>query len=98
MRWLLDIPAAEVAAGEPIVAVALDAAADVGRPGRRAGLDSWHDGATFIRSGSTPTIAVGPRSIDRAHTIDEFVPVDDLVDCAKLYALAAMRFCGVAPG
>jgi acetylornithine deacetylase len=98
VRWLLDIPAAEVAPGEPIVEIALDAGIDVGRPGRRAGLDSWHDGATFTRFGGTPTIAVGPRSIDRAHTVDEFVPLDDLVDCAKLYALAAMRFCGVAAG
>jgi acetylornithine deacetylase len=98
VRWLLDIPAAEVEPGEPIVEVALDAGVDVGRPGRRAGLDSWHDGATFTRFGGTPTIAVGPRSIDRAHTVDEFVPLDDLVDCAKLYALAAMRFCGVASG
>jgi acetylornithine deacetylase len=98
VRWLLDIPAAEVAPGEPIVEVALDAGIDLGRPGRRAGLDSWHDGATFTRFGATPTIAVGPRSIDRAHTVDEFVPIDDLVDCAKLYALAAMRFCGVASG
>jgi acetylornithine deacetylase len=98
VRWLLDIPAAEVEPGEPIVEVALDAGVDVGRPGRRAGLDSWHDGATFTRFGGTPTIAIGPRSIDRAHTVDEFVPLDDLVDCAKLYALAAMRFCGVAAG
>ena len=98
VRWLLDIPAAEVEPGEPIVEVALDAGVDVGRPGRRAGLDSWHDGATFTRFGATPTIALGPRSIDRAHTVDEFVPLDDLLDCAKLYALAAMRFCGVATG
>lgn len=98
VRWLVDIPAAEVAPGEPIVAVALDAGEDVGRPGRRAGLDSWHDGVTFTRFGATPTIAIGPRSIDRAHTVDEFVPLDDLVDCAKLYALAAMRFCGLAAG
>jgi acetylornithine deacetylase len=98
VRWLLDIPASEVEPGEPIVEVALDAGIDVGRPGRRAGLDSWHDGATFTRFGGTPTIAVGPRSIDRAHTVDEFVALDDLVDCAKLYALAAMRFCGVASG
>jgi acetylornithine deacetylase len=95
VRWLLDIPAAEVAPEEPIVELALDAGVELGRPGRRAGLDSWHDGATFTREG-TPTIAVGPRSIDRAHTVDEFVPVDDLVACAQLYALSAMRFCGLA--
>jgi acetylornithine deacetylase len=95
VRWLLDIPAAEVAPGEPIVDLALDAGGEVGRHGRRAGLDSWHDGATFTRNG-TPSIAIGPRSIDRAHTVDEFVPVDDLVACAQLYALTAMRFCGLA--
>lgn len=98
VRWLLDVPAAEIDAGEPIVGLALDAGADAGRPGRRAGLDSWHDGATFTRFGATPTIAIGPRSIDRAHTVDEHVPIDDLVDCAKLYALAALRFCGHPAG
>lgn len=98
VRWLLDVPAAEVPAREPIVALALEAADDLGRPGKRTGLDSWHDGATFTRFGQTPTIAIGPRSIDRAHTVDEFVPVEDLVDCAKLYALAAMRFCGKTTG
>ncbi|HEU4655968.1 MAG TPA: ArgE/DapE family deacylase [Capillimicrobium sp.] len=98
IRWLLDIPAAEVDAGEPIVDVALEAAADAGRIGRRSGLDSWHDGATFTRFGGTPTIAIGPRAIDRAHTADEHVPVADLVDCAKTYALAALRFCGRSRG
>ncbi|HEY8584679.1 MAG TPA: M20/M25/M40 family metallo-hydrolase [Capillimicrobium sp.] len=98
VRWTLDIPAAEVAEDEPIVDLALGAAADVGRAGRRAGLDSWHDGATFTRFGATPTIAIGPRSIDRAHTVDEHVPIDDLVECAKLYALAAARFCGRVDG
>ncbi|MBX5443088.1 MAG: M20/M25/M40 family metallo-hydrolase [Solirubrobacteraceae bacterium] len=98
VRRLLDIPAAEVAGDEPIIDVALAAAADLGRPGRRAGLDSWHDGATFTRFGATPTIAVGPPSIDRAHTVDESVPVDDLVACAQLYALAALRFLGTVGG
>ncbi|HWV85265.1 MAG TPA: ArgE/DapE family deacylase [Capillimicrobium sp.] len=98
VRWLVDIPAAEVAPDAPIVDVALGAGADVGRAGARAGLDSWHDGATFTRFGATPAIAVGPPSIDRAHTVDESVAVQDLVDCAKLYALAALRFCGSAEG
>ena len=68
------------------------------QPKPARGLDSWHDGATFTRFGATPTIAIGPRSIEQAHTVDEWVPVDDLLDCAKLYALAGMRFCGVAAG
>jgi acetylornithine deacetylase/succinyl-diaminopimelate desuccinylase-like protein len=31
-----------------------------------------------------------------AHIVDEFVPVDGLVACAKGLAVAAMRFCGTA--
>jgi acetylornithine deacetylase/succinyl-diaminopimelate desuccinylase-like protein len=39
---------------------------------------------------------VGPPAIQHAHTVDESVAVDDLVACAQVYALAAMRFCGRA--
>ncbi len=60
------------------------------------GLDSWYDAATFTRFGDTPCIGYGPRSIAWGHTIDEYVPVDDLVRCTQGLALAAMRWCGVA--
>jgi acetylornithine deacetylase len=91
----------EIPAEHPIVSVMSEATADVGRPGRLSGLDSWYDGATFTRLGGTPAIAYGPpgfkpdgRSV--AHTIDEHVPVDGLVACAQGLAVAAMRFCGLA--
>jgi acetylornithine deacetylase/succinyl-diaminopimelate desuccinylase-like protein len=58
------------------------------------GFDSWHDGATFTRFGGTPAIAYGPRGIEQAHAIDESVAVDDLVRCAQIYAVAALRHCG----
>jgi acetylornithine deacetylase/succinyl-diaminopimelate desuccinylase-like protein len=35
----------------------------------------------------------GPRTIDRAHTVGEWVPVEDLVLCAQALALAARRLC-----
>ena len=41
-------------------------------------------------------IGFGPRHIANAHSIDEYVPVDDLVRCAQAIALAAMRWCGVS--
>lgn len=91
----------ELAPDEPIVAAMSEATADIGREGRLSGLDSWYDGATFSRLGGTPAIGYGPpgltpdgRSV--AHTIDENVPVDGLVDCTKGLAVAALRFCGVA--
>lgn len=93
IEWSIDIPPCEISPREPVVELALRAGADVGRPGQVAGLDSWHDGATFTRFGGTPTVAFGPRGIDLAHTVDEYVPIDDLVATAQALAVAALRFC-----
>jgi len=90
------VPTAEVAADEEIVRVALAAGADVGRPGRLAGLDNWHDGATLTAEAGIPAVCLGPGDIGLAHTTEERVPIADLVACAQALALSAMRFCGVA--
>ena len=94
IEWSLDVPAAEVPPDHPIIETVLGATADVGRPGRRAGLDSWHDGATFTRFADTPAVAFGPHGLELGHTIDEYVPIDDLVQAAQAIAIAAARFCG----
>ena len=62
-------------------------------PRGSSGLDSWYDAASFTRFGGTPCIGWGPRDIAWAHTIDEYVPVDDLVRCAQGLAIAAIRYC-----
>jgi acetylornithine deacetylase len=96
VRWTIDIPPFEVPPDHPIIGTVLEASAAVGRDVGVGGLDSWFDAATFTRFGGTPMVGFGPRHIDNAHSIDEFVPVDDLVVCAQAIALAAMRWCGVA--
>jgi acetylornithine deacetylase len=95
-EWAADIPPMEIPPEDPIVETVLAASADVGEPSRLSGLDSWYDGATYTLSAGTPSVAFGPRSIAWGHTIDEYVPVDDLVRCAQAIALAAVRFCGTA--
>ena len=95
-EWAADIPPMEIAPGEPIVETVMAASADVGEPARLGGLDSWYDGATYTLSASTPSVGFGPRSISVGHTIDENVPIDDLVRCSQAIALAALRFCGTA--
>jgi acetylornithine deacetylase len=92
--WSLDIPPYEVDGAHPIVSAMLESSALAGEPSRLSGLDSWFDAASFSRFGGTPCIGWGPRSITWAHTIDEYVPVDDLVRCAQGLALAAIRYCG----
>jgi acetylornithine deacetylase len=97
--WPNAVMPLEIPRTEPIVGTMLDATRDVGRPGRVGGLDSWYDGATLTKLAGIPSIGFGPPGFDPdgasvAHTVDEFVPVDGLVDCAKALAVAAMRFCG----
>ncbi len=98
IEWGLDIPPYEVDPAHPIVSTMVSASESVGEPAPLSGLDSWFDAATFTRFGGTPSIGWGPRSIAWGHTIDEYVPVEDLVRCAQGLALAAVRFCGVDQG
>lgn len=95
-EWPCDIVPAEVPDDHPIVATTLAGAAEVGRPGKISGLDSWHDAAVFTRRAATPTISFGPGAIGQAHTIDEYVPVDDLGEHTAAVALVLLRWCGVA--
>lgn len=95
-QWIDDCPPAEVSPDHEIVTTVLAAAHDLGRQGRVAGLDSWHDAATFTLCGHTPTISFGPGGFETAHAVDECVPVDDLVDYAAAVALSLLRWCGTA--
>ena len=94
IEWAPEVPSSEVAPDHPVVEAILGAGADVGRPGRVTGMDSWHDGATFTRFGGTPSICFGPGELETAHTIDESIRVEDLVRCSQALAVAALRFCG----
>jgi len=71
----------------------VEAGLDLGQPHHLGGLDNWHDGATLTVEAGIPAVCFGPGDIHRAHTADEYVPIDDLVACAQRIALTAMRFC-----
>jgi acetylornithine deacetylase len=94
--WSGGVMSMSIPEDEPIVALVNASRDDVGRTGKLAGLDSWYDGATFTVFADTPSVGFGPGGFETAHAIDEYVPVDDLVACAQVVALAAMRFCGEA--
>jgi len=46
--------------------------------------------------GATPTIMYGPGDVGCSHQPDEHVPLDQLASCARVLAVHAVRFCGVA--
>jgi acetylornithine deacetylase len=92
-EWPGDAPAGWVAPEHPVATTTLAAMEALQLPRTVAAKTTFFDGPTFTRAG-IPTIAFGPGDILRAHAVDEFVPVDDLVRAAQVIALAAMRFCG----
>ncbi len=93
--WSDDVVPAEMPADHPLVTTALGCARALGRTGKPAGLDSWHDAATFTAAG-TPTFSFGPDGIGSAHAVNERVSLDGLADFTAAIALTAMRWCGVA--
>ena len=54
------------------------------------------DDATYLNQAGIPTVTCGPGSIQFAHAVDESVAIDQVVAAAKVYALAAIAWCGVA--
>lgn len=94
VQWTADVPPSYVAPANPIAATTLRTAADMALDGGVNPHTTWFDGATLMRHG-IPSIAFGPGDIARARTVDEFVPVDDLVATAQVLAVTAMRFCGI---
>jgi acetylornithine deacetylase len=97
VEWLVGgVPPAEVSSGEPVVEALLAAERALGREGRAVGFDNWHDGAMLTVEAGIPAVCYGPGDVQLAHTVEERVPVADLVACTQGLAVAAMRFAGVA--
>jgi len=50
----------------------------------------------FNNYSKTPGILFGPGELYCAHRVDEFLSVEDLIKATKIYALAALKWCGQA--
>ena len=79
----------ETAADAPIVQVALAAREAVLGATSPIGVPFGTDGSKLGRIG-IPTIVVGPGNIAQAHTIDEWVAVEQLVLATQFYARCAL--------
>jgi acetylornithine deacetylase len=91
--WHSEVNPSETPQDAPGVQALLHANAALGLPLTLGGLGSWYDGATFALEAGTPAVMYGPRHIEQAHTVSEFVPIDDLVACAQGLALAGRSLC-----
>lgn len=68
-----------------------------GAPPRLAMLPSVCDAGWIARSG-IPTAIYGPGRWEQAHAVDEWVGVDELMACARVYARVVAAWCGGEEG
>jgi acetylornithine deacetylase/succinyl-diaminopimelate desuccinylase-like protein len=68
--------------------------ADVGIQPELMGFGSLTDCVHLINHSQIPTINLGT-DIESAHSADEFVTVEQLIDLTKTIALSIMRWSGV---
>jgi acetylornithine deacetylase/succinyl-diaminopimelate desuccinylase-like protein len=73
------------------------AATSGGRPLKVGAKPFCDDGNSFWALAQVPAITHGPRA-GGAHTLEEWVSIDDLVRMAHLYALTAVAYCGGSEG
>jgi acetylornithine deacetylase len=92
-RWHTEVNPSDTPVDTPSVQALLAANRALGLPVKLGGLGSWYDGATFALETGTQALMYGPRSIDWAHTVGEYVPIEDLVACAQGITVAAWRLC-----
>jgi succinyl-diaminopimelate desuccinylase len=99
LEFIEDRPVVTVAREEPIVACAAAAYRDLtGREPVYNGVPGATDG-TFLRAWKgIPCLVNGPGPREIPHQKDEYVPIEELVEAARIYAVAAYRFLGGSRG
>ena len=78
---------------QPIVAAASAAVEEA--TGRRPALKAWQFGvnATFMNAAGIPSVGIGPGDERLAHTPDERVPIAEVLQACRAYALLIERLC-----
>ena len=77
----------------PLVRAASAAVEDA--TGRRPALKAWRFGvnATFMNAAGVPSIGIGAGEERLAHTPDERVPIGEIIQACRAYALLIKRLC-----
>jgi acetylornithine deacetylase len=83
---------AETPASHPLPQAVAAAARDaLGLSSPFAGVPYGADMRLLVNEGRTPTVIFGPGHPRQAHTTDEWVPVDEVVDCARALSVWLLR-------
>lgn len=76
-------PGTEVPVDHSMVTGLLDAMEVGGLPRTVEGMTAWVD-AAFLNEAGVPAVCFGPGSIEQAHTVDEWIDVDQIRVCATV--------------
>jgi succinyl-diaminopimelate desuccinylase len=91
-----DRPPVDTPLSHPVVeCLAYAHTAVTGSPPVYGGVPGTTDGTILSRDGGLATVVYGPGGKWIAHQADEYVEVDDVERCARVYVEAARRFLGV---
>jgi len=104
--WLKDNPpvlewfegqfeSGETDVRDPIVGLLSDSHREIiGQEPQLQGVPYGSDLRLFTNHGKIPAILYGPGDVAHAHSVNEFVPLDEVIACAKVLALTIYRTCG----
>lgn len=94
LRW---IPPAEVDPSARIVEVASEAVRiTLSREPEISGFQATCDMSYLVNGAGIASIILGPGSLEQAHSIDEWVPISELLEAAEIYALIILKALGLA--
>ncbi len=79
---------------QPIAQAAVRARRRVcGEVGPFGAFPAWTDGALLSAFGGIPTIVMGPGDLAVAHSPEESIAVEQVLEATRLYAVTALEFC-----
>lgn len=91
----LEHVALKTSPSEAIVEAVASAYREVcGRAGEFSAFPAWTDGALLSAFAGIPTLILGPGDLAVAHSPEESVEIAQVIEAARIYAVAAAEFCG----
>ncbi len=95
IEWIVDADCGETLDDQPFFKVVRDTAVNVEQLSKVEGICCHTDMGWFCNVG-IPTINLGPGDPRLAHQADEFIELDELIQCTKIIAAIIMEWCSVA--
>ncbi|MHA1238403.1 MAG: M20/M25/M40 family metallo-hydrolase [Candidatus Odinarchaeia archaeon] len=94
VEWLLFWPPFDVPVDAPVCRLCAHAyEAVLNEPAKFYGFAAVDDTA-FLNAAGIPTVTLGPGDLRVAHSPNEYVEIQEVIDAAKIYAYAALEWCG----